>query len=89
MYKGDDGKTVYDVLDKNSQSAFKTDNAKAAMEYLKQNFNILSKEITKESLNEERSKIVAAINAIADNDNAQNIAGVEEEISRITQLATY
>ena len=89
MYKGDDGKTVYDVLDKNSQSAFKTDNAKAAMEYLKQNFNILSKEITKESLNEERSKIVAAIKAKADNDNAQNIAGVEEEISRITQLATY
>ena len=89
MYKGDDGKTVYDVLDKNSQSAFKTDNAKAAMEYLKQNFNILSKEITKESLNEERSKIVAAIKAKADNDNAQNIAGVEEEISRITQLANY
>ena len=59
------------------------------MEYLKQNFNILSKEITKESLNEERSKIVAAIKAKADNDNAQNIAGVEEEISRITQLATY
>jgi ribosomal protein L17 len=43
----------------------------------------------KESLNESRAKIVSAIKAKVDNDNAQNIAGVEEEIARITQLATY
>ena len=43
----------------------------------------------KESINESRSKIVAAIKAKVDSDTAQNIAGVEEEITRITQLANY
>ena len=28
MYKGDDGKMVYDVLDKDSKSVFKTGDAK-------------------------------------------------------------
>ena len=43
----------------------------------------------KESLKESRTKIVEAIKAKVDSDNAQNIAGVEEEIARITQLAYY
>ncbi len=100
MYKGDDGKTVHDVLDKDGKSMFKTTDAKKAMEYLSQNYNKLrmgqeEREITqimkhegKESLKESRSKIVAAIKAKADN-HAQNIAGIEEEIERITQLANY
>ncbi len=43
MYKGDDGKMVYDVLDKDSKSVFKTGDAKDAMAYLKKNFDKLRK----------------------------------------------
>jgi hypothetical protein len=119
MYKDEqDGKTVYDVLDKDGASAYKTKDSKLAMHYLSKNFNKLKmdkderidqgiaqqkadaetnpnwgKDIgpvdTKESLKESRTKIVEAIKAKVDSDNAQNIAGVEEEITRITQLANY
>ena len=101
MYKGDDGKTVHDVLDKDGKSAFKTNDAKTAMAYLSKNFNKLrmgqeEREISqimkyenKESLKESRSRIVSAIKAKVDGENAQNIAGIEEEIARITQLANY
>jgi hypothetical protein len=89
MYKGDDGKMVYDVLDKDSKSAFKSGDAKVAMAYLSKNFDKLKNPMKKESINESRSRIVAAIKAKVDSDNAQNIAGVEEEIARITQLANY
>ncbi len=41
MYKGDDGKMTYDVLDKDEKSVFKTHDAKDAMEYLKKNFDKL------------------------------------------------
>ena len=41
MYKGDDGKMVYDVLDKDSNSAFKSNDMDAAQEYLKQNYDKL------------------------------------------------
>ena len=43
MYKGDDGKTVYDVLDKDSKSVFQSNKAKEAMAYLKKNFDALRK----------------------------------------------
>ena len=109
MYKGDDGKVVHDVLDKDGNSAYKTNDAKDAMNYLSKNFSKLRgpapkvgdfidsekdhREISRimkhESINEARTKIVTAIKAKADGDNAPNIAGVEEEISRITQLANY
>ncbi len=101
MYKGDDGKTVHDVLDKDGKSVFKTNDAKTAMAYLSKNFNKLrmgqeEREISqimkyenKESLKESRSRIVSAIKAKVDGENAQNIAGIEEEIARITQLANY
>ena len=103
MYKGDDGKTVYDVLDKDEKSVYKTGDSRLAMHYLSKNFDALrkgemkpempagweSKVIENRALTESRAKIVTAIKAKADGDNAQNIAGVEEEISRITQLANY
>jgi hypothetical protein len=71
------------------------------MDYLSKNFNKLKmdkdeREISqimkyenKESLKESRSRIVSAIKAKVDGENAQNIAGIEEEIARITQLANY
>jgi hypothetical protein len=43
MYKGEDGKTIYDVLDKDSKSMFKSTKAKEAMAYLKKNFDALRK----------------------------------------------
>jgi hypothetical protein len=103
MYKGDDGKVVHDVLDKDENSVYKTDNAKDAMNYLSKNFSKLrgepfkvsdfmkkfaKKESIKESLKESRTKIVEAIKAKAE-DHSQNIAGVEGEVERIAQLANY
>ena len=41
MYKGDDGKMIYDVLDKDSKSAFKSGDHDAAREYLSQNYDKL------------------------------------------------
>ena len=41
MYKGDDGKMTYDVLDKDEKSVFKTHKAEDAMKYLKKNFDKL------------------------------------------------
>ena len=41
MYKGDDGKMTYDVLDKDEKSVFKTNKAEDAMKYLKKNFDKL------------------------------------------------
>ena len=41
MYKGDDGKIVYDVLDKDGKSVQKFDKANAAMKFLHANFDEL------------------------------------------------
>jgi len=41
MYKADDGKQVYDVLDKDGESAFKTTDQEAATTYLSKNYNKL------------------------------------------------
>ena len=43
IYKGDDGKTVYDVLDKDEKSVQKFDKANAAMKFLHANFDDLRK----------------------------------------------
>ena len=95
MYKGDDGKVVHDVLDKDENSVYKTDNAKDAMDYLSKNFSKLrgdapkvSDFVKKESIKESRTKIVEAIKAKADG-HAQDIAGVEGQVERIAQLANY
>ena len=54
MYRDDkDGKMIYDVLDKNSNSAFKTKDSKEAMEYFKNNFKKL-KDVEKESVDPPR-----------------------------------
>ena len=92
MYKGDDGKTVHDVLDKDGKSTYKTNNPKDAMNYLSKNFSKLRGDSSKkqESLNESRTKIVEAIKSkVAKEDTGFNIAGVEGEVERITQLANY
>lgn len=42
MYSGDDGKMVYDVLDKDGESAFKSADYDSARKYLSSNFNKLA-----------------------------------------------
>ena len=44
MYRDKKGKMVYDVLDKNEKSAFKTSNMKVAQDYLNKNYNKLKEE---------------------------------------------
>ena len=51
MYKGDDNKMVYDVLDKEGESAFKSDDYKIATDYLKKNFDQLSGKETDDDVN--------------------------------------
>jgi len=89
MYKGDDGKTVHDVLDKDGNSTYKTNNPKDAMNYLSKNFSKLRGTapkvgdfIKKESLKESRTKIVEAIKNKAD--TGFNIAGIEGDDDRVT-----
>ena len=41
MYKGKDGKQVYDVLDKNEKSAYKTSDERLAQYFFKKNYNKL------------------------------------------------
>ena len=48
MYKGDDGKMIYDVLDKDSKSAFKSGDYKAAEKYLHQNYDKLKEQDVQE-----------------------------------------
>ena len=70
MYKGDDGKTVYDVLDKDEKSVYRTSDSRLAMHYLSKNFNALRQGTAKaempagwesKSLKEARTKIVETI----------------------------
>ena len=96
MYKGDDGKTVYDVLDKDEKSVYKTGDSRLAMNYLSKNYNALkkgekkpempagweSKVIENRSLTESRTKIVESIKNKAD--TGFNIAGIEGEHDRVT-----
>ena len=56
MYKGEDGKMVYDVLDKDSNSAFKSDDMKAAQEYLSKNYDKLREYATTPSKDPEIEK---------------------------------
>jgi len=46
MYKGEDGKMVYDVLDKEGKSAFKSSEEKVATDYLHKNFDKLKEYAT-------------------------------------------
>ena len=69
------------------KTAYKGKELKPA--YKKDNETPITSPGSDEGMKESRTKIVEAIKAKADGDNAQNIAGVEEEITRITQLAHY
>jgi hypothetical protein len=76
MYKGDDGKIVHDVLDKDGKSAFKTTNAKAAMAYLSKNYNKLR-----------TSKDEREISQIMKYEDQEEAETINTELDRIKSLA--
>ena len=72
MYKGEDGKTVYDVLNKDGESDKKFADSKAAMAYLSQNFSRL-KEVSN--------------NTEAEAEAQEEAEEINTELDRIKELA--
>ena len=65
MYKGDDGKAVYDVLNKDGESDKKFADSKAAMAYLSQNYNRLKEATVDEAdVQEEAEEINTELDRI-------------------------
>jgi hypothetical protein len=60
MYKGDDGKQVYDVLDKHGNSAYKTSDERVAKFYLSKNYDKLKEAELEEGVKEWAKNLAAA-----------------------------
>ena len=92
MYKGDDGKTVYDVLDKDEKSVYRTSDSRLAMHYLSKNFNALRQGTAKpempagwesKSLKEARTKVEDFVNKQW---KTANVLSSQKKLTRITVL---
>jgi hypothetical protein len=82
MYKGEDGKMVYDVLDKDGKSAFTSADEKVATDYLHKNFDKL-KEYAKEPKDAEDRE--AKLKAIQDIQMDPNTAKDPEMVKAMIQ----
>ena len=60
MYRGEDGKMVYDVLDKHEKSAFKTSDERVARAYLSKNYNKLREAALDEGIQEWGKRLAMA-----------------------------
>ncbi len=60
MYRGKDGKMVYDVLDKHEKSAFKTSDERVARAYLTKNYNKLREAALDEGIQEWGKRLAMA-----------------------------
>ena len=60
MYKGKDGKMVYDVLDKHEKSAFKTSDERVARAYLSKNYDKLREAALDEGIREWGKRLAMA-----------------------------
>jgi len=60
MYRGKDGKMVYDVLDKHEKSAFKTSDERVARAYLSKNYNKLREAELDEGIKEWGKRLAMA-----------------------------
>ena len=75
MYKGKDGKQVYDVLDKHEKSAYKTSDERLAQHFFKKNYHKLREEDLEEGIKEWGKRLamagvivagLAGVNSISD-----------------------
>jgi hypothetical protein len=91
MYKGDDGKQVYDVLDKHSKSAFKTNDYDKAKEYFKNNFDKLKEAGGYEGQSEPTSHTFkdVDIRKIADIIKQKNIKAYPEKTDDGVKVHTF
>ena len=91
MYKGDDGKQVYDVLDKHSKSAFKTNDYDKAKEYFKNNFDKLKEAGGYEGQSEPTSHTFkdVDIRKIADTIKQKNIKAYPEQTDDGVKVHTF
>ena len=65
MYKGKDGKQVYDVLDKNSKSAYKTSDQRLAQHFFKKNYHKLREAELEEGIKEWGKRLAMAGGIVA------------------------
>ena len=74
MYKGDDGKQVYDVLDKHSKSAYKTSDERLAQNFFKKNYHKLREEPVQEDAGEDEKVVDMLRNIKQHLDNHPNMS---------------
>jgi hypothetical protein len=86
MYKGDDGKMVYDVLDKDEKSAFKSGDMKAAQFYLKQNYDKLREYATAPRDEEDRREKLKALQDLQANPKLNDPESTDAILKRKKEL---
>ena len=86
MYKGDDGKMVYDVLDKDEKSAFKSGDMKAAQYYLKQNYDKLREYATAPRDEEDREAKLKALQDLQMDPKLKDPESVQAMVQRKKEL---
>ena len=86
MYKGEDGKQVYDVLDKDGESAFKTGDYDAAREYLSQNYNKLREYATAPRDEEDREAKLKALQDLQMDPKLKDPESVQAMVQRKKEL---
>jgi len=86
MYKGEDGKQVYDVLDKDGESAFKTGDEKAATEYLRLNYDKLREYATAPRDEEDREAKLKALQDLQMDPKLKDPESVQAMVKRKKEL---
>jgi hypothetical protein len=89
MYKGKDGKQVYDVLDKNSKSAYKTSDQRLAQHFFKKNYHKLREEDLEEGIKDWAKKLAAAgviVGAVAGMNSINN--AIDNSVPAVQALNT-
>ena len=86
MYKGQDGKQVYDVLDKDGESAFKTGDEKAATEYLRLNYEKLREYATAPRDEEDREAKLKALQDLQMDPKLKDPESVQAMVKRKKEL---
>jgi hypothetical protein len=89
MYKGKDGKQVYDVLDKDSKSAYKTSDERLAQHFFKKNYHKLREAELEEGIKDWAKKLAAAgviVGAVAGMNSINN--AIDNSVPAVQALNT-